>query len=118
VLLQALRNSEASGSDDLERGPTSSAACPAVSFTALYATITSNLGDEGALLLLYNLMYRCQPFLEALLVRSDIDAVFLPLLHHLYTMRTSTPHHLYMLQVRSVPASSQVLAFCAAVRTC
>jgi Dyggve-Melchior-Clausen syndrome protein len=69
-------------------------------FSQLLDTVVTRLGDPATLLLLYDLLVHCKPFLDTVLVRSDIDALLLPLLEQLYGASAEQPHHLYLLQVR------------------
>ena len=82
------------------RGYGGAAAQLSADFSALFDAIVPRLHEPATLLLLYNLLVRCAPFLESVLVRSDIDALLLPLLRQLYDTTAERTHHLYLLQVR------------------
>ncbi len=102
--LQALQDSAAGA--DAEAGRTSSSASsnsssPIVSFSALFDYFGAAATSEAATLLLYTLLHGSKSFLEYVLVRSDVEALLVPLLKQLYS--ASLPrnaNHMYMLQVR------------------
>jgi hypothetical protein len=102
---QGMRNADAI-TTDVEANNTTSATLHApaltVSFSSLFDALVSRLHERTTLLLMYNLLVHCPTFLDTTLVRSDIDALLVPLLKQLYNTTTTQAHHLYLLQVREV----------------
>lgn len=98
LALQSLQNSEATSLEDAERGRAGGAA-RAVPLSLLFDALTERVGSEATLLLLYNLLVGCPALRDAVLVRSDIDRLIVPLLQQLYTATPRSPHHLYVLQI-------------------
>eukprot|EP01026_Neomeris_dumetosa_P010075 TRINITY_DN13671_c1_g1_i2.p1 TRINITY_DN13671_c1_g1~~TRINITY_DN13671_c1_g1_i2.p1 ORF type:complete len:451 (-),score=53.76 TRINITY_DN13671_c1_g1_i2:169-1455(-) len=82
----------------MERGASGDINC-GVSFRALYEQFCRGLHSELQVLLLYALVFGCVPFLETILVRSDLERFVLPLLQALYTTKIDKPNQLYILQI-------------------
>ena len=99
---------------DLEAGtPIATPHTAVAPFPALLDTLVARLDESASALLLYNLLVHCPAFREAALVRSDADALMLPLLRRLYSVApVEAPHEACLLQVRSQLA----VRICAAVQ--
>lgn len=70
-----------------------------VPFGALFDTIGMCLVDDRSTLLLYSLVHGNPSFLEYVLVRTDLDALLLPLLQMLYNAPSRTANQIYMLLI-------------------
>ncbi|MBA0559024.1 hypothetical protein Golob_016007, partial [Gossypium lobatum] len=57
------------------------------------------LADETAVLLLYSLVQGNSDFLEYVLVRTDLDTLFMPILETLYSASRRTSNQIYMLLI-------------------
>lgn len=69
------------------------------SFSALFEWLVESSQDQQTALLLYSLLTRSTAFRQALVVRSDIDRLILPLLEQAYKESTEHMNHLYIIQV-------------------
>lgn len=76
-----------------------SAKSASASFSALFEWLVDWSQEQKTALLLYTLLTRSTAFRQAVLVRSDIDRLILPLLEQVYKETTKHINHLYVLQV-------------------
>ncbi|XP_028222494.1 dymeclin-like isoform X3 [Glycine soja] len=68
-------------------------------FASLFDTLGICLADEAAVLLLYSLLQGNSAFLEYVLVRTDLDALLMPILEALYNAPSRTANQIYMLLI-------------------
>ena len=99
--VQTMRNLDTPATDIEAPAPHANAKANvlAISFSALFDALVPRLNDAASLLLLYNLLVHCRSFLDAMLVRSDAEALLVPLLKQLYQTLPEQAHHMYLLQV-------------------
>ncbi|XP_063723494.1 dymeclin-like isoform X2 [Symsagittifera roscoffensis] len=70
-----------------------------ISFDLLYLRLCQFLDEDQETLMLYMLLHKNSAFLNYVMTRSDIDKLLLPLLKVLYTPKSASSHHLYMILI-------------------
>ncbi|CAL5333848.1 unnamed protein product [Camellia sinensis] len=68
-------------------------------FASLFDTLGMYLADETVILLLYSLVHGNSDFLEYVMVRTDLDALLMPMLETLYNASKGTSNQIYMVLI-------------------